>query len=192
MAWPRGKWRNRLLLEDAYPLALAPAAVAVADATVTLNRVTILGRLAARRLRATDSIVHGFAVVEDTEEGCVRYSAVLSGSRLPPQQDSAELSSGSAVFTSTVFGRPGYGQLLETADRAVVRSGRGTTLLAGSTSGTQMGSFSGAGRAHQGSRTAVEVQRIPSRRADPGDRPCHLSGRAAAYLRKGEGADHGQ
>jgi hypothetical protein len=136
------RWRNRLLLEDAYPLALAPAAVAVADSTVTLNRVTILGRLVARRLYATDSIMHGFTVVEDTEEGCVRCSAVLDGSRLPPQQDSAELSVGGAVFTSTAFGRPGYGQLLETADRAIVRAARGTTLLAGSSSGTQMGSFS--------------------------------------------------
>ena len=136
------KWRNRLLLEDAYPLALAPAAAAVADATVTLNRVTILGRLVARRLHASDSIVHGFTVVEDTEDGCVRHSAVLSGSRLPPQQDSAELSGGGALFTSTAFGRPGYGQLLETADRAIARAARGTTLLAGSSSGTQMGSFS--------------------------------------------------
>ena len=136
------RWRNRLLLEDAYPLALAPAAVAVADATVTLNRVTILGRLVARRLHATDSILHGFASVEDTEEGCVRCSAVLSGSRVPPQQNSAELSGGAALFTSTAFGRPGYGQLLETADLAIVRAGRGTTLLAGSSSGAQMGSFS--------------------------------------------------
>ena len=136
-----GRWRNRLLLEDAYPLALAPAAVAVADATVTLNRVTILGRIAGRRLHATDSILHGFTVAEDTEEGCVRHSAVLSGSKLPPQQDSAELSGGGTLFTSTMFGRPGYGQLLETADRAIVRASRGTTLLAGSSTGTQMGSF---------------------------------------------------
>ncbi len=138
---PEG-WRNRLLLEDAYPLALAPAAAAVSDATVILNRVTILGRLVARRLHATDSILHGFAVVDDTEDGCVRYSAALAGSRLPPQQNSAQLSDGGTLFTSTAFGRPGYGQLLETADRAIVAAAPGTTLLAGGSSGGQMGSFS--------------------------------------------------
>ena len=136
------RWRNRLLLEDAYPLALGPAAVAVADATVILNRVTVLGRLTARRLHATDSILHGFAVVDDTENGCVRYSAALEGSRLPPRERSAELSEGGALFTSTAFGQPGYGQLLDVADRAAsARGGPGTTLLAGASSGGQMGAF---------------------------------------------------
>lgn len=136
------RWRNRLLLEDAYALALAPAAIAVCDATVILDRVTVLGRLIARRLHATDSILHGFAVVDDTEDGCVRSSAALAGSRLPPRQGSAELSHGGALFTSTVFGQPGYGQLLDTADRAIVAAPTGTTLLAGGSSGGQMGSFS--------------------------------------------------
>ncbi len=135
------RWRNRLLLEDAYPLALAPAAVAVADATVTLDRVTVLGRLTARRLHATDSILHGFAVVDDTENGCVRYSAALAGSRLPPRRHSAELSAGGTVFTSTAFGQPGYGQLLDVADRAVTAAAPGTTLLGGGSSGGQMGAF---------------------------------------------------
>ncbi len=138
----RERWRNRLLLEDAYPLALAPAAIAAAEATVTLNRVTVLGRLAAHRLHATDSIVHGFAAVDDTGDGCVRHSAVMTGSRLPARQDSAELSAGAVLFTSTAFGRPGYGQLLETADRSIIAAAPGITLLAGSSSGGQMGSFS--------------------------------------------------
>jgi hypothetical protein len=135
-------WRNRLLLENAYPLALAPAATAVADATVILNRVTILGRLVARRLHATDSILHGSAAVDDTGNGCVQYSAARAGSRLPPQQYSAELSHGGALFTSTAFGRPGYGQLLDTADNAILRAEPGATLLAGASSGGGMGSFS--------------------------------------------------
>lgn len=136
-----GPWRNRLLLEDAYPLALGPAAVAVADADVTLNRVTVLGRLAARRLHATDSIMHGFAVVDDTENGCVRYSAALAGSRLPARERSLEVSEGGALFTSTAFGQPGYGQLLEVAERAVAAAAPGATLLGGGSSGGQMGAF---------------------------------------------------
>ncbi|HET9080121.1 MAG TPA: hypothetical protein VFO01_06355 [Trebonia sp.] len=143
-AAPRA-WLNRLLLEDAYPLALAPAACAVAEATVHLNRVTVLGRLTARRLQATDSILHGFAVAEDTEDGCFRYSAAVAGSRLPPGFNAAWLSGGAALFTSTAFGHPGYGQLLDTADRAIAGGTPGRSLLGGSSTGAQLGAFPAAG-----------------------------------------------
>jgi hypothetical protein len=138
-------WLNRLLLEDAYPLALAPAACAVAEATVHLNRVTVLGRVIARRLHATDSILHGFTVAEDIEDGCFRYSAATAGSRLPPGFNSAWLSSRAAVFTSTAFGNPGYGQLLDTADRAIAGGPPGRTLLAGGSAGAQLGVFPAQG-----------------------------------------------
>jgi hypothetical protein len=134
-------WLNRLLFEDAYPLALAPAACAVADAAVHLTRVTVLGRVIAHRLHATDTILNGFAVADDTEDGCVRYSAALAGSRLPRQYNSVQLSRGAALFTSTAFGQPGYGQLLDTADKAIISPAPGVTLLAGSSCGAQMGAF---------------------------------------------------
>jgi hypothetical protein len=139
---PAQGWRNRLLLEDAYPWALAPAACAVAGATVHLTRVTVLGRLIAHRLHATDSILDGFSVAEDTEDGCVRFSAARDGSRLPRRFNSAWLSDGAALFSSTAFGRPGYGQLLDTADRAIRSPRSGMTLLAGSSTGAQVGAFS--------------------------------------------------
>jgi hypothetical protein len=135
-------WRDRLLLEDAYPLALATAACAVADATVRLNRVTVMGRLVAHRLHATDSILAGFAVADDPQDGCVRYSAALTGSVLPQQYNTADLAAGAALFTSAAFGQPGYGQLLDTADRAIV-AGAPATLQAGSSRGTQLGAFGG-------------------------------------------------
>ena len=134
-------WLNRLLLEDAYPLSIAPAAYAVAQATVHLNRVTVLGRMFAHRLHATDSILHGFTVAADTEDGCVRYSASLAGSKLPPRYNSAWLSAGAALFTSTAFGQPGYGQLLDTADSAIVSGAPGASLLTGGSVGSQMGAF---------------------------------------------------
>jgi hypothetical protein len=135
-------WLNRLLLEDAYPLALAPAACAVAGASVHLNRVTVLGRVIARRLHATDSVLHGFTVADDREDGCFRYSAATAGSRLPRGFNSAWLSGGAALFTSTAFGNPGYGQLLDTADQAILPGTPGRTLLAGSSAGAQLGAFS--------------------------------------------------
>lgn len=134
-------WLNRLLVEDAYPLALAPAACAVAGATVHLSRVTVLGRVFAHRLHATDTILHGFAVVEDPADGCFRFSAAVAGSRLPGRYNSALLSPGAALFASTAFGRPGYGQLLETADGAIVAGPPGMTLLASSSTGSQIGAF---------------------------------------------------
>jgi len=138
-------WLNRLLLEDAYPLALAPAACAVAEATVQLNRVTVLGRVVAHRLHATDSILWGFTLVEDLADGCFRYSAALDGSRLPPGFNSAWLSGGAALFTSTAFGQPGYGQLLDTADQAIVGGMPGRSLLGGSSTGAQLGAFPAQG-----------------------------------------------
>ena len=141
---------NRLLLEDAYPLALAPAACAVAEATVHLNRVTVLGRVIARRLYATDSILHGFAAVDDREEGHFTCSAATTGSRLPRALNSALLSCGAALFTSTAFGHPGYGQLLDTADQAIAASApgdstAGRSLLAGGSTGAQLGAFPAQG-----------------------------------------------
>jgi hypothetical protein len=138
-------WLNRLLLEDAYPLALAPAACAVAEATVLLNRTTVLGRVIAHRLHATDSILHGFTVAGDLENSSFRYSAATAGSRLPPGFNSTWLSSGATLFTSTAFGHPGYGQLLDTADRAIVGGPPGRTLLAGSSAGAQPGAFPAQG-----------------------------------------------
>ena len=134
-------WLNRLLLEDAYPLALAPAACAVAEATVHLNRVTVLGRLIARRLHATDSILHGFTVADDVEDGCLTRSAATAGSRLPPRFNSAVLNGGAVLFTSTAFGHPGYGQLLDTADQAIAGGGPGASLLAGGSAGGPLGAF---------------------------------------------------
>ncbi|HLI57148.1 MAG TPA: hypothetical protein VKY26_08980, partial [Actinomycetota bacterium] len=68
---------NRGLLDAAFPVALGLAAVAVDNADVTLSRVSVLGPLAVHRLAASDSIVTGFANVDDTQDGCVRFSAYV-------------------------------------------------------------------------------------------------------------------
>src|SRR5262249_48375030 len=51
---------NRGLLEDAFPEALSPAALAFAVGNVELLRVTVLGRTFVHRLQASDSILDGF------------------------------------------------------------------------------------------------------------------------------------
>jgi hypothetical protein len=134
---------NRGLLACAYPIALGAAALALADADVTLARVTVLGRCALHRLRASDTIFGDFAAVEDAQDGCVRFCAVGSGSRVPRPYRCAAIAPGAPLFTSSVFGEAGYAQLLETVDRAIVSGAGAITISAGAESGSEMGAYCG-------------------------------------------------
>jgi hypothetical protein len=133
---------NRRLLEESFPVALGVAALAVADAAVELARVTVLGRVACHRLRANDSIITRFAAVDDIQDGCVRFSAYVKGSVLPRRHASAMIPPGAPIFTSDSYGQPGYAQLLETADAAIVGGSPGASVSAGAESGSEMGAFS--------------------------------------------------
>jgi hypothetical protein len=137
---------NRLLLEDAYPLELADAALAFGDGTLTLSRCTVLGRVAANRLDASECILHELAQADDRQDGCVRFSAWASGSVLPRQYESVSVAQSAALFTSTTFGNPGYAQLLPTADLqrlkpAAPGSVPQNTISAGAEDGSEMGAY---------------------------------------------------
>jgi hypothetical protein len=133
---------NRQLLEESFPVALGVAALAVADAAVELTRVTVLGRLACHRLRASDSIITDFAAVDDAQDGWVRFSAYAEGSVLPRRHGSAVIPPGAPIFTSDSYGQPGYAQLLETADAAIDGGAAGASISAGAETGSEMGAFS--------------------------------------------------
>jgi hypothetical protein len=133
---------NLALLEAAFPLALAPAALALADASVSLERVSVIGSTFVHRLSASDSIITDFSVVEDVQDGCVRYSAVSVDSYTPRQYNSALVATDSSLFTSTFFGHPAYGQLLETADSEIVSAPTAVTITAGASTGSEMGAYS--------------------------------------------------
>jgi hypothetical protein len=139
---PRLANLNRGLLGESFPVALGVAALAVADATVQLTRVTVLGRIAAHRLAASDSILADFTAVDDPQDGCVRFSAYASGSAIPRPYESAVIPPNPAIFTSNSYGQPGYGQLLETADGAIVGGATGATISSGAQTGSEMGGFS--------------------------------------------------
>jgi hypothetical protein len=132
---------NRVLVDEAFPVALGTAAIAVADATISLARVTVIGRLAVHRLECSDSILDDFTVVDDTQDGCVRFSAYARGSRLPRQYESACIHDRAPLFTSTRFGQPGYGQLLDGVDQAIIGGAAGS-ISAGGDNGSEMGAFS--------------------------------------------------
>ncbi len=132
---------NRGLLDEAFPVALGAAAIAVADATVQLTRVTVLGRIAVHRLSASDSVLRDFAAVDDVQDGCVRFSAYAAGSAIPRQYESAAIPAGAPILTSDSYGRPGYAQLLETADAAIVAGAPGASISSGAETGSEMGAF---------------------------------------------------
>jgi hypothetical protein len=134
---------NRGLLDESFPVALGVAALAVADATVQLTRVTVLGRIAAHRLSASDSILRDFAAVDDAQDGCVRFTAYARGSVIPRQYESAVIPPGAPIFTSDSYGQPGYAQLLETADAAIVAGGAArASISSGAENSSEMGAFS--------------------------------------------------
>jgi hypothetical protein len=132
---------NRALLDECFPVALGVAALAVADAMTQLTRVTVLGRVAAHRLQASDSILGDFTAVDDVQDGGVRYSAYASGSVLPRRYASAEIPPGAPIFTSASYGDPGYGQLLETADAAITGGADRASISSGAENSSEMGAF---------------------------------------------------
>ena len=138
---------NRSLLEDAYPLELADAAMALANGDVSLSRCTILDRMNVHRLDASECILHDLAVVDDTQHGCVRFSSWTTYSVLPRQYESVQTAPGADLFTSTDFGQPGYCQLLQTADLQIAGSGgiavasAPPSILSGAENGSEMGAF---------------------------------------------------
>ena len=150
------------------------AALAVADATVQLTRVTVLGRIAAHRLSASDSIMPDFAAVDDTQDGCVRFSAYAGGSVIPRQYESATIPPGAPIFTSDSYGQPGYAQLLETADAAITGGATGASISSGAENGSEMGAFSSGPEPGQGAGPAHQVRRVHAARAHARDRACHV------------------
>ncbi len=131
---------NRMLLEEAYPVALAQPALALAAGEADLSRCTVLGRLFVHRLQASECILDEFGVVDDSQHGCVRFTAWAQGSVLPRQYESVRISDRSPIFTSRQFAQPGYSQLAASADAAILGPA-GSTILAGAQNGSEMGAF---------------------------------------------------
>jgi hypothetical protein len=135
---------NRLLLELAYPLALADLAIALDSGLVNLSRCTVLGPAHVHRLEASECILDNVFVVENAQDGCVRFSAWSTGSVIPRQYESVEVQPAAPLFNSRAFGQPTYAQLLESVDNAIV-SGQPATISAGAADGSEMGAFAGQG-----------------------------------------------
>ncbi|MFC8095395.1 hypothetical protein [Streptomyces sp. NPDC057301] len=90
-------------------------------------RATVIGPIAVNRMKATELLATDEVTVTDTQYGCFRFGAALAGSRLPRPYRSHVLTSSKGLFTSRVFGRPGYTQLALTAPREVARGAEDTS-----------------------------------------------------------------
>src|SRR5271167_1519117 len=136
---------NRLLLEDAYPLELADAALAFGDGSMTLSRCTVLGRIVAHRFQASECILQELTQVDDLQQGCVRFTAWAEGSALPRQYESVAIEQGAPLFTSVNFGHPGYAQLVSSCDQQIQAAPPGAapqnSISAGAADGAEMGAY---------------------------------------------------
>jgi len=136
---------NRLLLDQAYPIALADLTLAFDNGIANLSRCTLLGPAYVHRLEASECILDDIVVVENTQDGCVRFSAWSAGSVIPRQYESVQIPAGAPLFTSRVFGQPGYCQLLESVDDEILSGANGATISAGAQNGSEMGAFASEG-----------------------------------------------
>jgi hypothetical protein len=134
---------NRRLLAEAFPLALADAALVFEAGVVRLERSTVLGRAFVHRLECSEAILDDLVVVRDTQDGCVRFSAWATGSRLPRRYESVELAPGAPIMVSRRYGEWGYAQLSDGADSAILsgNTSAAPTILSGSENRSEMGVF---------------------------------------------------
>jgi hypothetical protein len=132
---------NRLLLEEAYPIALADLALAFDNGSVKISRSTVMGQAYVHRLEASECILDDMVAVENTQDGCLRFSAYAKGSVVPRQYECVQISPGAPLFTSRAFGQPGYAQLLDSVDNTIVSGAVGATISAGAQNGSEMGAF---------------------------------------------------
>lgn len=98
-------------------------ALALAQGAAVLRRTTALGAVDVERLDASEALITGPVDVTDTQHGCFRFSAAPAGSRLPHPYRAHVLTGVAGLFTSRVFGQPGYAQLSEGAPVEVARGG---------------------------------------------------------------------
>jgi hypothetical protein len=132
---------NRRLLEEAFPLDLHDAALALETGLTRLDRTTVLGPTYVHRLECSESILDDVAIIDDTQDGCVRFSAWATGSLVPRQYESVRVAAGAPLFTSRRFGEAGYAQLMRGADAAILAATTAgpPSIREGSHDGSEMG-----------------------------------------------------
>jgi hypothetical protein len=111
--------------------------------TISLARCTVLGPAAVHRLEASECILDDVAIAEDTQHGCVRFTAYAQGSVLHAPYRSVMVPRRGPIIVSRRFGEPSYARLRRLADNAIISPQTGDTILGGAQNGAEMGAFNG-------------------------------------------------
>jgi hypothetical protein len=120
-----------------------PALSAIAGAA-QFSRTTVLGRTRLHELAASECIFDDVAVVQNAQEGCVRYSTLAAGNNLHAPFRCASVEPLSDIFESRAFGQPNYARIWAGADSAVLPAKHvqpQPTILTGAANGAQPGAF---------------------------------------------------
>jgi hypothetical protein len=134
---------NRTLLEESFPTELHDAALSTETGLTRLSRCTILGRGYVHRLECSESILDDVVLVEDAQDGCVRFSAWSDGSLLPRKYESVKVAPRAPLFVARRFGEWGYAQLADGCDAAILAGSTAgaPSVREGSHDGSEMGVF---------------------------------------------------
>ena len=167
---------NRTLLQSAFPVALRPAALALSAGTVGLERTTVIGDTLVHRLQASDSILTGFSLAEDAQDGCVRFSAVerrqLHAAPLPVR---AHRPGRAAVHQHRVRRAWLRATARSCGPRDRQRAGRRVTITAGAESGSEMGAYSSGLAPIKENGLLIKYGEYMPIGPDARGRPCHVS-----------------
>jgi hypothetical protein len=126
---------KRLTVSDSIIQSINPlvAAIPLPNSQLDIQRSTVFGAVNGDRLYASEALFTGLVDIADTQDGCFRFSAALTGSRVPHPYESHFIKNVAHYFTSKHFGHPGYAQLSRSATPG---------LLAGAENGSEIGAFS--------------------------------------------------
>jgi hypothetical protein len=102
-------------------------------AGVDLIRTTVFGGVKSDRLYASEALITDLVDIDNTQEGCFRFSAAPVKSRVPHPYESHFFEDKNFFFTSRDFGQPGYAQLA---------AGAPLWALIGAENGSEIGAFS--------------------------------------------------
>jgi hypothetical protein len=112
---------------------------------VSLARCTVLGPSAIHKMDASECILDDVTIAEDTQHGCVRFSAIAQGSALHAPYRCVTVPPHGPLFFSRRFGEPDYARLLRLADAAIIDPVVGDSILGGAQNESEMGAYQSEG-----------------------------------------------
>jgi hypothetical protein len=126
---------DSIVIQDSIVQSIAPAtpAIDLPATSAQMYRTTVFGAADFDRLYASETLIAGVALVADTQDGCFRFGAAQTGSRLPHPYESNNIDDISDYFSSRTFGDYAYAQLSQSAP---------VYLLRGAENGSEIGAYS--------------------------------------------------